>query len=268
MPRNSYTASLADRHILYQEAVQNPDFEVDMIRRMYRKYYENDPHSLKEDFCGTFLLCRKWIEKNKHHSAIGVDLDKKTLRWGEIHNREPMKPEQKKRLTISCANVLDVSHPKVDIIVAFNFSYWILQKQDELLSYFKNALHSLQKDGLLLLDAFGGPEAEREQEEERKCDGFKYVWEQSCFYPITREMGCKIHFRFKDKTELRNAYVYRWRLWTPPEISSLLYQAGFKVVDWYLEGTDHQTNEGNGVFRKSKRGTNADTWIAYVAALK
>ena len=265
---SKYTAAHADKHVLYEESVQNVEFEVDILQRFYRKYNKAKPSTLKEDFCGTFALSCEWVKRNKNHRALGVDLDHKTLAWGKKHNLSQLKAEEQKRIQLIQANVLDLRQPRVDIIAAFNFSYWVFRQRKELYAYFCQAYHSLKQKGMLVLDAFGGPAAETEQEEERKCEGFTYIWEHASFFPLTREMRCKIHFHFKDGTRMRNAFVYDWRLWTPPEISELLYSAGFRQVHWYMEGTDEKSGEGNGVFRPSKRGENAETWIAYALACK
>ncbi len=269
MSRIKYSASNSDKHILYEEAVQNVEFEVNMMKRFYRKYNgKKDSLVLKEDFCGTFALACKWVEKNKNYRAICVDLDKETLYWGIQNKQKKLKSEQSKRIQVIQANVLDITQPKVDIVAAFNFSYWTFSNTKKLFQYFRSAHKSLKKNGLLMLDAFGGTAAEGEGEEERKCEGFTYIWEQARFYPVTREMQCKIHFHFQDGTKMRNAFVYDWRLWTPPEIAELLYKAGFSKVHWYFEGTDKETEEGNGIYRETKKGKNADTWLAYVIAIR
>ena len=266
--KKNYTAKSADKHILYQEAVQNVEYEVDMLQHFYRKYNKKLARSLKEDFCGTFSLSCEWVKRNKENTAIGVDLDKKTLNWGRKNNLAKLDDKQKERVQLEFANVLDIVKPKVDIVGASNFSYWIFSTTQELEKYFSQAYKSLKSDGILVLDAFGGPAAEREQEEVRKCNGFYYIWEQVYFYPGTRKMGCKIHFRFKDGSEMDSAFTYSWRLWTPPEITTLLKLVGFREIHWYWEGTDEETGEGNGVYRKSKNGETAETWMAYAIALK
>ena len=263
-----YTAQTADLYELYEEAVQNVEFEVDSIIRFYRKYRNKNPQSLKEDFCGTFALGCEWVKRDKTKTAIGVDLDSKPLNWGKKNHVSKLNSDELSRIELFQKNVLEVTKPQVDCTAAFNFSYWIFDNPKTLLNYFVKSYIGLKKDGIFVLDAFGGPMAEEEQEEERDCEGFKYVWEHAFFYPVTRQMGCKIHFHFNDGTKKRNAFTYQWRLWTPPEITDLLKLAGFKSVNWYWEGTDKKTGDGNGIFRETKKGENAQTWIAYIVALK
>ena len=248
MSLKEYTARTADKYTLYEEAVQNVEFEVTLFEKHYRKYRKKKPTLLKEDFCGTYSLCCEWVKRNKDYRAIGVDLDPRPLNWGRKNNYSKLSVAEQKRIQIFQENVWDVTRPQVDIIAALNFSYWIFDNPEDLAKYYKMAYKSLKKDGMLVIDAFGGPAAEQEEEEERECEGFEYVWEHSYFHPVTRQMGCKIHFHFHDGSQMRNAFVYKWRLWTPPEITFLLKQAGFSQIDWYFEGTDPKTEEGNGVF--------------------
>ncbi|MBX7058026.1 MAG: class I SAM-dependent methyltransferase [Leptospirales bacterium] len=268
MTVSKITARNADRHMLYQEAVQNVEFEAGMIARIYRKLRGKDAQSLKEDFCGTFALACEWIRRGKMRSAVGVDLDGSVLQWGRKHNLSALNASQQERLQIVKANVLDVRQPQVDIVGAFNFSYWIFKTRAELSAYYVNCLKSLKRDGILVLDAFGGARAHTEQEEPRRCSGFTYVWEHAHFSPVTHDMECRIHFKFRDGTMMRNAFKYSWRLWSPAEITELLLEAGFKEVRHYFEGTDHKTGEGNGVFRETSAGESAECWIAYIVALR
>ena len=75
-----------DRHKLYEIAVQSPDVNADFFDRVYRRLNGTKPRLLKEDFCGTALLSAEWVKKRKKNEAIGVDLDRETLRWGKKHN--------------------------------------------------------------------------------------------------------------------------------------------------------------------------------------
>ena len=124
---------------------------------------------------------------------------------------------------------------------------------------------------ILILDAFGGSACQLENDdepEERECEGFTYVWEHKKFHPVTHYMECRIHFEFEDGSEMRNAFKYEWRLWNPPEITELLLEAGFDDVHWFFEGTDHKSGEGDGVYRRSRKGEAAETWLAYAVGLK
>ncbi|MBL4773439.1 MAG: hypothetical protein JKX98_07510 [Alcanivoracaceae bacterium] len=133
--------------------------------------------------------------------------------------------------------------------------------------YFVSVKNSLEATGIFFLDAFGGYEAAKELREERKCNGFTYIWEQATFNPINSHMQCYIHFQADDGVEYNRAFSYYWRLWTLPEIQELLLDAGFGQVDVYWEGTDEKSGEGDGNFKPAKIGTADPGWICYIVAL-
>lgn len=268
MARKKYTARTADRHDLYEKSVQNADHDAGFVNRTFRKVRGRGAVSMKEDFCGTHAFCCEWVKLSAEHRAIGLDLDGGVLAWGKRHNQAQLNKEQRSRLDIRKRNVLGTTTPRVDVVSAFNFSYFIFKTRPELLIYFKNAHRSLVSDGALFLDLFGGSECYLVQEERRRCEGFTYVWEHADYNPVAGEILCKIHFEFPDGTTKRNAFVYDWRMWSLVEIRELLAEAGFRDTLIYWEGTEHETGEGNGVFRQTKRGEACQTWIAYLVALK
>jgi hypothetical protein len=153
-----------------------------------------------------------------------------------------------------------------DIVLAMNFSYYLFPTRAEMLAYFRNVHDGLVEDGIFFLDAYGGYDAPREIEEERECEGFTYVWEQSSFNPIDGMMNCHIHFSFPDGSRIDDAFLYRWRLWTLPELRELLYEAGFSDVAIYWEGTDEEQNEGNGIYEPSEVGDADPGWVCYIVA--
>ena len=81
-------------------------------------------------------------------------------------------------------------------------------------------------------------------------------------------MTCHIHFEFPDKSRLEKAFSYDWRLWTLPEIRELLSEAGFADITVYWEGTDEESNEGNGIFEPTESGDADPGWICYIVAEK
>ena len=96
---------------------------------------------------------------------------------------------------------------------------------------------------------------------------FSYHWDQHHFDPVSHHTICKIHFEFEDGSKLRNAFVYKWRLWTLPELHELLQEAGFDNVHvlWEQTGDD---GRGSGVFKKVRRGDPTYSWVAFVVGQK
>ena len=262
------TAASSDRYELYELAVQEPEAECDFIDQAWQERRGRKAHHIREDFCGTAAVCREWVKRRRDHSAIGVDLDSVPLEWGRARSRARLTPSQLKRMRLMQADVMKVRTRPVDSVLAMNFSYYIFKTRDELLRYFKAAYRALVKDGLFLLDAYGGSDSFLEIEEDRNLDGFTYIWDQSIYNPITAQVVNHIHFEFPDGSRIRKAFSYDWRIWTLPELQEVLLEAGFKHVGVYWEGTDKKTGEGDGVWKISTRGEACQGWIAYLVAEK
>lgn len=259
-------AERADRHRLYERAVQCPEAEIEFLERVYRERRGRKPTRLREDFCGTALVCAEWARRRRANTAIGVDLDPAVLDYGRAHHLALLDRGARSRVTLINADVLRVATEPVDVLLATNFSYWIFAERARLRAYFRRARAALAPGGLMLLDAFGGYDAFRVLRERRVLRGFTYVWDQADYDPVTGRYVCHIHFHFPDGSKLERAFSYHWRLWTLPEIRDLLAAAGFARVTVYWEGTDPATGQGNGEFQPAERGDPDAGWIAYLVA--
>ncbi len=274
-PKGPTMAETADRHAMYQAAVQAVDVEVEFLDKLFHDLRGRKPLSFKEDFCGTALLSVEWCKSDTQRTAIGVDICADTLKWGEEHNVRPAGSEVASRVTLLNKDVRDVHDPKVDITCAFNFSFCIFKTRDALREYFAKAREGLKDDGMLVLDMFGGTECLDELEEETELDDVNatYVWEHAKFNPITNEILCYIHFEFPDKSRMDKAFTYDWRLWSLPELKELLEEAGYKKVRIYwekFENTDDDDDylESTGEFFEATEAENQESWHAYLVAEK
>ncbi len=255
-----------DRHWLYQESVQSPEVHFEFFDRVYRKRNGKKPRILKEDFCGTALIAREWVQLRDDNIAVGVDLDAPTLRWGKEHNLKSLDKDERERVFLIRADVLHVTRPRADLVAALNFSYNIFKTRETLREYFVAARKSLRKNGLFIGDIFGGWEAQKPMEERTRHSGFTYIWHQDKFDPIANNGVYHIHFDFHDGGGIRRAFSYDWRLWSIPEILELLAEAGFNDVTIYWEEIDRSSGFGNSKFRLQRTATNAEGWIAYFVA--
>jgi hypothetical protein len=261
-------ASQADKYDLYLQSVQDPSFEVRILKRLYKDAFGSNPKTLREDFCGTAAFCCEWVKSVKDGEAWGVDLDPEPLKWGAEHNYSALKPAQQERVHLIEGDCRTAKTPKVDVIGAQNFSWFCFKSREELLGYFKAAYKHLDKNGVLALDMLGGPQTqEDDEEEEREVEGFTYVWEQAKFNPITSNALFHIHFDFDDGSRMKKAFTYDWRLWTIPEVRELLKEAGFDEAIVYWEASD-EDGDGNGRFYKTEKAPADLTWLAYIAAVK
>jgi SAM-dependent methyltransferase len=265
--RSLTMAEKADRHELYEMSVQNVEEECNFMTTTFKQIRGREALSFREDFCGTASAACEWTTRGEQHTAVGVDIDAEVLQWGRENRLGPLTTDQQARIKLVQSDVMTVQTEKFDIIGAFNFSYWIFQTRPLMLQYFRSCYEALKDDGVFFLDAFGGYEAYEEMKEKTKYDGFTYVWDQASYSPVSGEMTCHIHFKFPDKSKMKKAFTYTWRLWSLPEIKELLLEAGFKNPVVYWEGTD-EDGEGDGVFTPDERGEADAGWIAYITAEK
>lgn len=264
-------ADLADRHVLYQQSVQDVESEIDFVEQTWSELRQRPAGLLREDFCGTANTSCEWVIRDEDHMAVGVDLDQDVLEWGQLYNLAELTAEQSERIELIHEDVMHARPDLADIVLAMNFSYYLFLRRTDLREYFENVLDGLVSDGILFLDAYGGYEAPMVLTEPRECedtDGrpFTYIWEQASFNPIDSCMTCNIHFEFPDKSRIDQAFSYYWRLWTLPEIEEILYEAGFSQVDIYWEGTDEEKNEGDGIYVPAKSGDADPGWVCYIVA--
>jgi SAM-dependent methyltransferase len=256
-----------DRHAAYARAVQSPDVDARFLRKIYRDLVGQEPRTMREDFCGTFALCCEWAGLDQRKLAIGLDIDQKTIQYGREHYLQKLPDAARKRVTVLLQNVLAPNGPRANIICALNFSYYAIRDRDTLLRYFKQCRASLAPNGLLVLDAFGGPSAQEISVEDRSYPGLKYFWEQKSFDPITNRGQFLIHFKRPGERKRLNVFTYDWRLWSIPELRDIMEEAGFKESVIYWEGTT-RTGSGSGHFHRRRKGEPDNQWVAYIVARK
>ena len=257
-----------NKYALYQLAVQEPAADIEFIDETFAARFERTPHTLREDFCAAAYVACEWVKHDDANRAWGVDRDPEPLAWGLANNAEGFNPSQSERLTLIEGDVLDVRHDPVDVIAAFNFSYYCLHTRRELLRYFTAAYRNLGPEGLFVLDIYGGPEAQALVEETTEHADFNYVWDQDEFDPIQSRMVCYIHFeKPAGKKRMKRAFTYDWRLWTILEVREALSEVGFAATEIYWEGVEEKTGEGDGVFTLEENAENTESWIAYLVAV-
>ncbi len=262
-------AETADIHELYEHSVQNVENEIEFLQKTFTSLTGRTAYLYREDFCGTASASCEWVKQGSEYQAIGVDIDGSVLDWGRKNRIAKLPLEDQARVRLMESDVLTVETPKVDLLAAFNFSYWIFEERATMLRYMRTCRDALKDDGVLFMDMFGGPESFEETKEKTKHKklGFTYIWHQAEFHPITNHMQCYIHFKFKDGSKIKKAFSYAWRLYTAPELRDLLLEAGFSNVTVYWEGED-EDGEGNGEFLPDAKGEADLAWIAYIVAEK
>jgi hypothetical protein len=269
--------SRPDRYVLYEAAVQSVEHDLDFCERVYRRHRGRSFHLLREDFCGTAALAGAWVIRDPANRAWGVDADRGPLVWA-ARQRLPRLGAAGRRLVLERRDVRSRTRPRVDVVTALNFSYWVFLRRPELIEYFAAARRSLRPDGMLVANAFGGTEAMDVGSERRRVGastsvagdrvpGFTYEWEQVAFNPIDHRLRCHIHFRLRDGSRLLRAFRYDWRLWTVPEIREAMAEAGFRASEVYVEGWDDERNRSTQQYRLRTRCENQASWLAFIVGV-
>ena len=263
-----------NKYFLYEKSVQSPEAHIELVAQIAAdlapgRHLKN----LREDFCGTSLISCQWVRSHPAHTAVGFDLDPVPLAYGQKHHFSKLTPGERKRVRALRRDVISVSKPRHDLIVAANFSFYIFKQRELLLKYLKMARASLNGGGLLILEMAGGSGMIQTMREWKpvhvtaagKKRRFTYVWDQLSFDPITHDVKYAIHFHVEGR-RMENAFEYDWRLWTIPEVRDLLLEAGFSDSAVYWE-TEDENGDGTGEYERRESGDNAVSWIAQVVGI-
>jgi len=267
-----------DRHVLYEAAVQDPDFDLGFFQRVYRRLRGRPFTHLREDFCGTARLACEWVRRGRERRAMGVDLSGATLEWSRRHHL-PRIGAAAQRLQLVQGDVREVSGMPADVVAALNCSYWVFKRRRDLVGYFRRARAHLRPKGLMFLDSFGGDGAMNALSESRRVRGgrtyagervppFRYTWEQKSFNPIDHHLLCYIHFEVDGGRRFRRAFTYDWRLWSLPEIDEALREAGFVDVLVYVQAWDDERHQPTNIYQRRGGFENQQTWLAFIVAVK
>lgn len=228
-----------DRHELYELCVQAPARLVALLQAIHG----GEPRVLGEDFCGTAALSRAWVDTIEDGRAIAVDRDPHVL----------ARVKASPRIEVILADVRTATtlerHP-VDVLFTGNFSIGELHARADLATYLHRSLARLKPRGVFVCDTYGGASAYRTGAVERwhyARDGarVRYTWEQREADPLTGLVVNALHFRVENPgergeivEEITDAFVYRWRLWSAPELRDALIEAGFVSTEVYQDLPD------------------------------
>ncbi|WP_428386903.1 class I SAM-dependent methyltransferase [Mucisphaera sp.] len=274
MPAN---AKRPHRLALYTAAVQNPLAEVALIEKVCRHHHLDDPLLLREDFAGTAALATAWVASDPERQAIALDHHAPTTRWA-AREAGRILGQRVDDLHLVCADVHELSAPRTQVTAVLNFSICELHTRPALLGYLRHARRCLQKDGVLILDIFGGPGSQLIQTQSQEhahpahwatgepTPPFTYHWEQRAFDHASQRIDCRIHFGFDDGSTLKSAFRYDWRLWSPAELPEALEEAGFREVTLWCDRYHAGRNEADNRFRPTNAIPSRHDYIAYLTA--
>jgi hypothetical protein len=303
-------ADLMDKHECYHKSVQEPKAEITSLLNFYRninssrgikKTKENkiindntdysdalkEPTVLREDFCGTAILCKEWVSRGALKVAYGIDIDASVIEYSRKH----IIPSSVacERIDLYTGNVLTFDHSKnsvetADIIAALNYGIFYFKQRRQLVQYFINCKKGLASNGILVCDMFGGAQCyEAKKMSIRHFPDFTYYFEQRSFDILTNTAKCYLHFQFKDNSWIKNAYSYDFRVYTPLEVRDCMEEAGFTDIHfWWTETFDQENGskdqdgnevsaENEGLYFYEKIDMNKPlegkfAWNAYIVA--
>lgn len=215
-----------DRHDLYEICVQSPADGV----RFLRALHGGNPSVLAEDFCGTGSMSREWALA-PGCSAIGRDID------AGLVARAAAGAPAGARFEVRDVTAHTECAGSADVIFVGNFSTGEIHERGTLVAYLKGCRARLREGGVFVCDTYGGSSAYRIGAVTRRHgapDGstVHYTWEHRDADASTGRVVNAIHFRVIRDAELvqqiNDAFVYRWRLWSVPELRDAMAEAGFR----------------------------------------
>jgi SAM-dependent methyltransferase len=223
-----------DRHDLYELCVQSPGDAV----RFLHALHGNDPKALVEDFCGTGALSRAWTA-TASRAALGRDIDPAIVERARMATA----PTARRRARFEVRDVIEQpggsGGDQPDIVFVGNFSIGEIHDRARLVRYLAGARERLGPGGVFVCDTYGGESAFRIGAVTRRhhaADGsvVHYTWEHRRADPATGMVENAIHFRVvragEVVAEFPDAFVYRWRLWSVPELRDAMAEAGFATT--------------------------------------
>ena len=136
-----------DPHALYEAAVQGVDYDLNFAERLFQHLRGRPARSLRDDFCATAALATAFALRHPANVGYGVDLDPAALAWARRHRLGRLDRSVQNRVRLVEGDVRTARVPKVDLVLAYNFSYWVFKPRDDLRGYFRAARRGLKPDG-------------------------------------------------------------------------------------------------------------------------
>ena len=262
-----------DRFRLYEACVQSPGYDARMLAAIHGGSGRLAPRILGEDFCGSAALSRAWVDLHPKNTAIAVDRDRETIEAAIALSGEPFDRSRpglssngeapsaggsaddaggpRSAMTFVLADVLRAPRsPRPDVLCALNYSIGEWHTRADLSRYLRVARKRVAPCGVFIADLYAGTESMLTGDTHRLIDlppwgRVRYTWEQRHADPLTGLVENAIHFhlgaskaraqarRHAPSLELRDAFVYRWRLWGIPELREAMLEAGFRSTQVY-----------------------------------
>jgi len=279
---NPHASTLADLDRLecYELCVQSPRH----VAAFLRAVHGNHPVTLREDFCGTAALSRRWLDDasraGEKADAIAVDLDPTCIE--RASRDQPAGLELRvgdcRATEFRDGALADRKADACDVVFVGNFSIGYLQTRAELLSYLQLSRERLSRGsggfggGVFVCDTYGGASAFKlgsltRKHPSRTGEIIHYHWAHEAADPLTGMVTNSISFKVERDgeivQELPRAFVYEWRLWPVAELREAMLEAGFASTEVY---TDCNIAPGETPVPVTDPAELKDDWIVLLAA--
>jgi hypothetical protein len=241
---------MLDRHDCYELCVQSPRHVVAMLRGIHG----NEPLVLREDFCGSAAVGRRWCVEGASRGdgarAVGVDLDTECLARAARLALDDRTGDRLNLLRADAVHTPPDSADGADIVFVGNFSIGYIHLRSDLLTYLRHCRDRLVRGqggfggGVFVCDLYGGSRQFQlgsldRTHMSRGPEVIKYHWEHEEADPLTGIVTNSISFKVildgELQQDLPRAFVYRWRLWSIPELTDAFLEAGFTSTDIYKD---------------------------------
>jgi len=272
---------MLDRFDCYELCVQSPRHVTSLLAAIHG----NEPRVLREDFCGTAAVSRRWVSEADDRHAKAIDLDEEVATKARAL-AEALAPGATARLELARADCLGDAGPLPkgrasefpDIIFVGNFSIGYIKDRPTLVNYLRGSKQRLDAGnrgfggGVFCCDLYGGASAFRVGAVERRHPArgreiIRYVWRHEAADPRTAMVTNSISFRVELDgeivQELPRAFVYEWRLWSLSELREAMRDAGFSEVEIYK---DLNIAPGQAAVPVASPDELGEDWVVLVAA--
>lgn len=239
-----------DRFDLYECCVQSPRHVVNFLRAAH----SGEPLVLREDFCGSGAVSRRWaaeaIKRGDDARALAVDMDAEVIDKARELARE-IEPRRIEFVQGDCVHgSVPYADRGTDVIFVGNFSIGYLQTREVLIEYLRACRNRLEAGncgfggGIFVCDIYGGAGAFKLGAIQRRHTGPKgevvhYLWRHESADPMTGMVENSISFRVEKDgeivDEIPDAFRYLWRLWGLAELREAMLDAGFGETSVHSE---------------------------------
>lgn len=266
-----------DRHDLYELCVQSPRTIVTFLEKVHGQR----PTVLREDFCGTAAVSRRWVsgglKRGELWRSVAVDISGETLAKARLLAEAEGVSKDIEFSTVDCIRAEVKSTEDADVIYVGNFSIGEIHNLAQLSQYFARCHERLALGnlgfggGVLVFDLYGGPGAFEptvlhRSHTARTGERVHYTWRHEHADARTRMVENSISFAVYEAEGVRTferAFTYRWRVWTPDELFEALRHANFHEIQLHTRMALAPTEAPCPLRDASELPKD---WIAYVVA--